>query len=356
MNIIIAGTGSCIPENTIKNEHFYTHQFYDTSGNKLPENGEQISIKLKNITGISERRYAEKHQNTSDLAFIAAAKAIQKAGANPEEIDVILLAHNFGDISRGNIRTDMLPAIAARVKHLLKIKNPNCIAFDIVFGCPGWIQALIIARQYIACGEANQVLVIGAETLSRILDPYDRDSMIYGDGAAAVILKNSPEEHETGILTTISQTFSSEEASYLHLGKSNNLQNKIEPEALYIKMKGKKIYEFCLNHVPNALKHCLDKAGVSVSKLSKIIIHQANEKMNEAILIAFYKLFDKKPPDNIMPMNIHLLGNTSVATVPTLLDMILNGLVPNHQLAKGDIVLMASVGAGMNINAVLYRM
>ena len=120
-------------------------------------------------------------------------------------------------------------------------------------------------------------------------------------------------------------------------------------------MYGRKIYEFALNNVPAAMKSCLDKSGIAITDIKKILIHQANEKMDEAIVQRFYKLYGMKMPDGIMPMTINKLGNSSVATVPTLYDMILKGELQGHGINKGDVVLFASVGAGMNINAFVYK-
>jgi 3-oxoacyl-[acyl-carrier-protein] synthase III len=103
------------------------------------------------------------------------------------------------------------------------------------------------------------------------------------------------------------------------------------------------------------MKSCLDKSGIDIKDVKKILIHQANEKMDEAIVARFYKLYDKIPPENVMPMSIHDLGNSSVATVPTLFDLILQGKIENQEIHKGDILLFASVGAGMNVNAFVYR-
>ena len=122
-------------------------------------------------------------------------------------------------------------------------------------------------------------------------------------------------------------------------------------------MKGRKVYEYAVKNVPLAMKDCLDKAAVNIKDLKKIIIHQANEKMDEAIIKALFNLYGVDSFNkNIMPMNIHKLGNSSVATVPTLFDAIRKNRLPDHNLSAGDIILFASVGAGMNINAVCYRM
>jgi 3-oxoacyl-[acyl-carrier-protein] synthase-3 len=121
-------------------------------------------------------------------------------------------------------------------------------------------------------------------------------------------------------------------------------------------MDGRKIYEYSLNHVPAAMKRCLDDSGFNIDDVKKIFIHQANEKMDEAIIQRFYKHFKQTPPEGIMPMSIHKLGNSSVATVPTLFDSIVKGQIENQKLNKGDVIIFASVGAGMNINAIVYRM
>ena len=246
----------------------------------------------------------------------------------------------------------MLPSIASRVKFNLKIKNPNCVAYDTIFGCPGWVEGVIQANAFIKAGMAKKCLVIGSETLSRVVDPHDRDSMIYSDGAGACVVEENEIENK-GILSFASQSYTFEEAYFLFYGSSYNPEKPAETN--YIKMHGRKIYEFALNNVPHAMQLALEKSNVDISEVKKILIHQANEKMDEAIINRFYKLFDKDMPDGIMPMSIHKLGNSSVATVPTLYDLILNNKLKNHELKSGDVIILASVGAGMNINAIVYK-
>ena len=194
--------------------------------------------------------------------------------------------------------------------------------------------------------------MIGAETLSRVVDKFDRDSMIYSDGAGACIVE-ATNEQTSGILSFADQTFAKEEAYYLFFGESYNKNS--EGNTRYIKMLGRKIYEFALSKVPLAMKSALDKSGVAIDDVKKIFIHQANEKMDEAIIQRFYRLYKKRVPEGIMPMSIHELGNSSVATVPTLLDMVIKNQIPNQQIEKGDVFILASVGAGMNINAIVYK-
>ena len=200
----------------------------------------------------------------------------------------------------------------------------------------------------------KKALIIGAETLSRVIDVYDRDSMIFSDGAGAIVLEYRETEHQ-GILSSSALTHSIDEAYYLSMNKSYYPGGNSEIK--YMKMKGRKVYEYALKYVPEAMKECFDKTGLPISSLKKIFIHQANEKMDEAIVQALYKLYGiPTMPDGIMPMCIQYLGNSSVATIPTLYDLILKGLDEKHELQKGDVVLFASVGAGMNINAVSYQL
>jgi 3-oxoacyl-[acyl-carrier-protein] synthase-3 len=351
MKIKITGIGSYIPEKKISNTDFGDHTFLNEDGTAFKYPNDVIINKFKGITGIEHRRYAEDHYSSSDLAFFAAKKAIDNAAIDPETIDYIIFAHNFGDVKKGAIQSDMLPSLATRVKHKLQIKNPKCVAYDILFGCPGWIEGVLQANAFIKSGMAKRCLVIGSETLSRVVDAHDRDSMIYSDGAGASILEAS--EDESGLLSYESGTYAMDEANYLFFGKSYN--SELDPDTRYIKMHGRKIYEFALTNVPAAMKSCLDKSGLGIDDVKKILIHQANEKMDEAIIHRFYKLYDKPVPQDIMPMSIHELGNSSVATVPTLFDLLIRGEIKDQNINKGDILLFASVGAGMNVNAFIYR-
>ena len=348
----IIGVGNYIPSKTITNLFFDQHVFLNENGILLKEDNASITEKLKKITGIEERRYADNTQVTSDLGVIAAQAAIKNAGIDPETLDYIIFAHNFGDVRFGTIQSDMVPSLAARVKHTLGIKNNFCVAYDVLFGCPGWIEGVIQANAFIKSGIAKRCLVIGGETLSRVVDIHDRDSMIYADGAGAVVLEVGNDDG-VGIKSHLSASYTFKEKDYLYFGKTYN--NDGCPDTKFIKMDGRKIYEFALLNVPDAMKKCLDNSGYSINQLSKIIIHQANEKMDEAIVNRFYQLYDTPVPENIMPMVISKLGNSSVATIPSLLTMILNGELEQHSIQKGDVVLFASVGAGMNINAFVYQ-
>ncbi|WP_396156730.1 3-oxoacyl-ACP synthase III family protein [Flavobacterium sp.] len=352
MNIKITGSGSYIPTEIVSNKNFAEHVFLNDDGTPFPHPNDVVAEKFLEITGILERRYVTDDLNTSDIATIAARKAIEDSKIDPETLDYLIFAHNFGDVKKGAIQGDMLPSLASKVKHNLRIKNPKCVAYDMLFGCPGWVEGFIQATAFIKAGMAKKCLVIGAETLSRVVDSHDRDSMIYSDGAGATIVEATADDG--GILAHESATFSYDEANYLYFGKSFNTTHN--PDVRYIKMYGRKIYEFALSNVPKAMKECLDNSGTDINQLKKILIHQANEKMDEAIVQRFYKLYDQKMPEGIMPMSIHKLGNSSVATIPTLYDSMVKGEIENQELNKGDVIMFASVGAGMNVNAIVYRM
>ena len=352
MQIKITGSGSYIPTIKVSNSDFSEHYFLNEDGSAFNMTNEVIAKKFVEITGILERRYADPEMVNSDMAFIAAKKAIENSGIDPETLDYIIFAHNYGDIKSNSIQSDTVPSLATRVKYLLQIKNPKCVAYDILFGCPGWIEALIQAQAYIKAGMAKKCLVIGSETLSRVVDIHDRDSMIYSDGAGATVIEAT--EEAGGIIAHESATYSFDEAKYLFFGNSFNKEKT--DDIRYIKMHGRKIYEFALSNVPKAMACCLEKSGFDITDVKKILIHQANEKMDDAIVNRFYKLYKMETPAGIMPMSIHKLGNSSVATVPTLYDLIVNNEIEGQSLNKGDVIIFASVGAGMNINAIVYQM
>jgi 3-oxoacyl-[acyl-carrier-protein] synthase III len=348
----ITGTGSCIPEIKIENSFFDNAEFFETDGKRVQKDNAIVIEKFSEITGIKERRYAREDQVTSDLGFLAAQAAIENAAIDKETIDYIIVAHNFGDVAFNSKSVTQVPSISSKIKALLQIHNPDCVAYDLPFGCPGWVEGIIQANYFIKSGDAKRCLVIGAETLSRVVDVHDRDSMIFSDGAGAVVLEAS--DSNTGILSHKTQTHAVKDVGLLSMGPSNNQTSACHSD-LMIKMQGRKVYEFALKHVPIVIKTALDKANVSLSEVNKILIHQANEKMDNAIAERLFELYGLPVAQDAIPMTIGFLGNSSVATVPTMLDLILKGQLEGHTISNGDVVVFASVGAGMNINAVVYR-
>ena len=350
-NSIITGTGCYIPTRRIENNHFLKTEFYNASNEKITKANKDIVATLEDITCIKERRWVTDDLVTSDIASLAAKEALN--GQDGEDLDFIIVGHNYGDIKAGSVRVDICPSLAARVKHLLGIKNPYTVAYDIPFGCPGWLHGMTIADYYIKSGEVKKIMVIGADILSRVTDPHDVDSMIFADGAGAVIVEST--EKDAGILSHVTRSDTRDEIYLIYNEKSYCPDN--QDKRIYLKMNGHQVFKYALKYVPKVVKQSIDKAGLSITDVKKVLIHQANEKMDRSIIKAVYKLYRiKDVPEDVMPMTISWLGNSSVATIPTMFDLIQKGKLEDHRLESGDVVVFASVGAGMNINSMVYRM
>jgi 3-oxoacyl-[acyl-carrier-protein] synthase-3 len=352
---VIVATGAHIPSRRCTSQDFLDRRFFDEDGRPFDAaSNPSVVAKFEEITEIAERRYAEDDQVASDLATLAAEDALQSSDIDRESLDLLIVAHNFGDVLFHNRRSDFVPSLASRVKCALGIRNPECVAYDLAFGCPGWLQGVIQADYVLRSGDARRAMVIGAETLSRISDPHDRDSMIYADGAGAVILEAQPGARAVGILAHASRTDAVDHARLLRMGPSSNPD--LQDGTLYLKMNGRKLYEYALQTVPGLVASCLDKAGIELGDVKKVLLHQANGKMDKAILKRLCRsLGVTDATDQLLPMTIAYLGNSSVATLPTLLDLIVENHLEGHHLESGDLVVFASVGAGMNVNAMVYR-
>jgi len=350
---VIVGTGSFIPPTVIQNSYFLDAEFYDpATGKKFETPNEEIIRKFNEITNIEERRYAEPDQSTSHLGTFAAEDAIVSSGYDRETLEFIICAHNFGDIFPETYRSEMIPAMANRIKLGLGIKNTNVLTHDVAAGCPGWTTAMIIADAYIKSGLFKRGLVIGSDVNSRVSDPYDRDRMIFSDGAGAVIVEAVESDTPVGILAQASR--SDNDPVMLKMGVSLNPNYK--GTELNIRMAGHKVYAYALSAVPGVVKDSLDKAGLHLTDIKKVLIHQANEKMDEAILHRVFKLYGIKEFNlDVMPMTIRTLGNSSTATVPTLLDLILKNKMDDHAIESGDNIILTSVGAGMVVNSIVYK-
>lgn len=355
LNTVIIGSGCYIPSRKIPNSYFLDHEFFDANGTKLKKPTEEIIKKFYEITGIQERRYVTDDLNTSDIAYFAAKEAITSSGVDPETIELIIVAHNFGDISADNLRSEFVPSLATRVKQKLNIQNPHAVGYDLIFGCAGLNQAMIQANALIKTGSVKKALVIGAETLSRITDPHDRDSMLYADGAGALILEAQTSRDPVGLIAECVETNAGELSYVLRMDKSYNPAYK--GNELFLKMQGRTLYEHALKIVPGVIKKSLDKTGLSLADVDKLLIHQANDKMIKAILKRVFEQYSvDEIPDVIMPTTISWLGNSSVATIPTLYDLMNKGKLKGHELKKGSTIILASVGAGVNINSIVYKL
>lgn len=351
---VIIGSGSYIPELVIGKDFFLNHEFFDNDGNKINESTEEIINKFIEITEIRERRYLSRELMNSDMAKIAGDKALIQSGIDRNALDYIIVAHNYSDISYRSRQIDLMPSLSIRVKNKLGIKSNKCKAYDMVYGCPGWVESLILAHQLIKSSIAENILVIGSDNLSRAVDPHDRNSMIFADGAAAVVLQAQENPHTVGVLNHLSICDSNEQIDFIANGSS--LNPNYMGSTVNIRMKGKKVYEYALKKVPEAIKCIIDQAGLHLNDIKMLLLHQANAKMDKAITRRLFKLYDlSEVPTSFKPMTVEYLGNTSVATVPTMYDLISNRKMKGYKFNSGDIILFASVGAGMVINAVLYK-
>ncbi len=350
----ITGTGSYIPEITVKSDHFLKNEFFEPSGDRTPKEAQEVVAKFEEVAGIIERRYAGEEMTISEMGYIAASRAIEKADIDPETIDYIIFAHNWGNVSVAHNFYDIIPNLAARVKHELGIRTPRCVAYDILFGCPGWLQGVIQADCFIRAGNARRVLVIGSDAVSRTVDPHDRDSMLFGDGAGAIILEATEAGEDRGILHHAAVSDCGEELFYLTMNYSYNPAKKTE--GLYLKMNGRNVFRYALAKIPPLVNESLNAAGVSLEEVKKMLIHQANKKMIEMIA---RKLFNSNGqdtfPQSMLPINVNYMGNNSVATIPILLDTIVEKKFPGHTISPGDVIVFASVGAGMHANCMIYR-
>ncbi|UFK97304.1 3-oxoacyl-ACP synthase III family protein [Kaistella faecalis] len=351
-NTIIIGSGSYIPTKIIGRDHFMDSVFYTDEGDRINKPNEEIIQKFVEITEIENRRYLEDDEFNSDLGFQAAKEAIYDAKIDQEDLDYIIYASNFGEVDKNGM-TNFMPSMSARVKNKLGIKNRSCINYDMIFGCPGWVEAMILADTLIKAKKAKLILVVGSETLSRVTDAFDRNKMIFADGAGAVVVK-ATEDENVGMIADCTICDNDTELNYLENAPS--LKQDEDRRPLYIRMHGRKIYEYALKNVPDAIKQTIDKAGLTIDDIDKILIHQANAKMDYAMISRLFKLYGKKDYDHaIAPMTIQQLGNSSVATIPTMFDLIIKGEMKNQSFKEKGHIVFASVGAGMNINAIVYK-
>ncbi len=241
INSVISGIGSILPERVIPNSYFSDNKFFTKDGKPNSKSTKDVITKLEEISCIKSRRYIPENEDSVPMMKAAAGKAIEDAGLDKELVDGIIVAHNTGNMRPDGSGWDPIPNLASLVKNSLEIKNHECFAYDILFGCPGWIQGMIQAHQAIQNGEANYVLVVGVEVVSRVLDPHDVDSMLLGDGCGAAILAKSESYNTVGVLGYATFSHCQEDYRSIYIGKSNNpdLWNK-----QFFKMNGRDVYRY----------------------------------------------------------------------------------------------------------------
>lgn len=319
MTTKIIGIGSYVPDTVVTNQDLM--KFLDTDDAWIRER-----------TGICERRIS-KDMGTCGLAIEAAKRAIDDAGIDPKEIDLIVLATSSGDRAFPAGAMDVQAAIGA----------VNAVGFDITAACSGFIFGLHIAHSFFASGIYKTALIIGAETLSKVVDWTDRGTCIlFGDGAGAAVVRAS----ETGIIRTLMGSDGTKgwtlECQARNLG---NCLNGIKPELGFMKMDGKEVFKFAVRKVPEIVAQILEDAQMDPEEIKYFVLHQANFRILEA---ASRRL--KVPMDRI-PVNIDRYGNTSAASVPILLDE----LKRDGKLERGDKLVLAGFGSGMTWGATLLE-
>lgn len=288
-------------------------------------------------TGIEERRIAEDSQATSDLAFEAAKKALENAKVSPEEIDLIIVATMTPDY--------FTPATAALVQDKLGAKN--AAAFDLSSACSGQVYALVTAQNFIATGMYKKALVIGAETLSKVIDWTDRNTCIlFGDGASAMVLGEV--EKDYGIKAFhLGADGSGEKALLVPAGGSRMpaSHETVEGKEHFLKMMGKEVFKFAVNVIPETVGKTLEKANMKMSDIDLIVPHQANYR----IVSAAAKKMDY--PEDKFYMNLNKMGNTSGASIGiALCEAHENGLVK-----KGDNLVFVGFGAGLSYASLVLK-
>ncbi|RDV83613.1 beta-ketoacyl-ACP synthase III [Ammonifex thiophilus] len=325
LRVGIAGLGIYVPERVLTN--FDLEKMVDTSDAWIRER-----------TGIRERRIAAPEESTSDLATRAAQEALQAANLSPEEIDLIIVATASPDM--------LFPATACLVQ--ANLGASRAAAFDLEAGCSGFIYGLAVGAQFIATGSCRHVLVIGAETLSRLTNWEDRSTcVLFGDGAGAAVL--SPVSPPRGLLSFyLRSDGSGGELLKLPAGAARLPASRetVEKKLHFIAMNGREVFKFAVRAMEEAALEALNRAGVSSREIDCFIPHQANIR----IIDATAKRLDL-PPEKVM-VNIDRYGNTSAASIP----IALYEAVAQGKIKPGEsTVLMVAFGAGLTWGSVLMR-
>jgi len=323
-NVKIIGTGSYVPEKIYTNEYIST--IVDTNSDWIVEN-----------VGIKERHIASDNQATSDLAVQAAQNAIESSGLTKDDIDLIIIATATPDRKA--------PSTAAIVQD--KLQAYNAVAFDISAVCSGFLYAMSVATQFIAAGVYDNVLVIGADTFSKITDWKRRDCVFFGDGAGAAILSHG--NVNEGFMAFRLYTDSSQRKFGFTIpggGSEIPLTHEFLDDGLqYFQMDGRAVYESATVVLPKAINQVLNDSGLSINDIDIMIPHQPSirilKKTAEIIGLPFEKVMT----------NMDKYANTSGATIPILLDEVNR----DGKLKKGTTILFAAVGSGWTYGAALLK-
>ena len=324
--INIVGTGSFSPKRVVPNSYF--EKIVDTTN-------EWITTR----TGIKERRMIMPGEALSDLATPAAQSALEMAGISPEDLDLIIV---------GTSTPDMLsPSSACIIQH--KLKNKKAAAFDVNAACPGFIYGLSIAEKFIQDGSHNYGLVVGSEIVSNRIDYEDRGTcVLFGDGAGAVVLGPSNGNGNGEILSShLHSDGSLWELLNIPGGGSRKppSYDMLDQRLNVVKMKGNEVFKYAVRTMVDVAIESMEKNGVSSEDIDWFIPHQANIRIMETVAKRLGIPMEK------MIVTIHKYGNTSAASIPVALDE----KVRSGEIKRGDLILVASFGAGFVWGAVLFR-
>lgn len=356
MPVYIQSFGHYLPENLLENTKFLKQKFKVKGSIPIPpSDSADIVKKFEEVTGIQSRYYRNQEETASKMGIYAAKNALDKANVDPQELQLIIFAHNWGDQSyvAGNIQFDVLPNLASRVKYELNIDSMDCPAFDINFGCTGFIEGLKIAEALMIVHNKNLALIIGADTVSSVIDPEDINSLLFGDGAgAAVISLNTSEGLQAEIICSKTYSICKSDNKYLRMEKTTPQTSNCN---LRLKMDGAKVFQTALQSVPELLKSIFHEFNVLSSDFKYLILHQANPKMMHSLKAKISQETGLKN-DLIMPVMVDKMGNNSVASIPVVLSSLINNDLNYPSPESGDKILLCSFGAGMHLNAMMLQL
>lgn len=319
MTARIIGTGSAVPEQIVTNEDL----------SKIVETSDEW---ISSRSGIKERRIA-KEETTTSLAILAGKRALENAGVTAEEIEVIIVATCTPDYFFPNTACQVQEAISAK----------HAVAFDLSAACSGFLFALSTAQAYIKGGIYQKALIVGAETMSKMIDWSDRSTcVLFGDGAGAAVVS----AEETGVLELVQKSNGAGKGVLsCKARETRNLLNHESETKEYLYMEGQPVFKFAVKTVPECVEEVLKKAEVKKEEIRYYILHQANSRIIQSVAKRL------KEPEEKFPMNLSLYGNTSAASIPILLDE----MNRNGMLNRGDKLVLSGFGAGLTWGAVLLE-
>lgn len=322
--VAIIGSGSAVPVNSLSNEAL--SQLVETSD-------EWIASR----TGIRSRRLASTNDSLQAIATIASQQALAMAGMTPLDIDLIILATSSPDDLFGS---------ACQIQGALGATQ--AVAFDLTAACSGFVFGLVTAAQYIRTGVYQNILLVGADVLSRWVDWQDRRTcVLFGDGAGAVVMQANPRDRLLGFELKSDGTqhqclnLTYQARSHALVDDINVAQGTYQP----IVMNGKEVYRFAVQRVPEVIDKALFRANLSVDQIDWLLLHQANQRILDAVAERLHV-----PPDKVIS-NLAHHGNTSAASIPLALDQ----AVRANQIKSGDIIAASGFGAGLTWGAAIFE-